>query len=211
MNDIEHLVETLAADAATVRPAPHPYSLGLNWIGVTTIYLAALLTLTGLRPDLAEKFSEPWFAIEIAALSGIFVAATFSAALLSFPDLHQKRGAAWSPVAMIALFLPVVFFAWSADSPPAPLPQHSLECTLSIILAALPPAAWTFHAMRQFASTHYRTAGGIVLLAASSAGALWLRLHEVNDSVAHLIQWHYLPMIAVGLVGLWLGRMLLKW
>jgi hypothetical protein len=41
--------------------------------------------------------------------------------------------------------------------------------------------------------------------------ALWLRLHEMNDSIIHLIQWHYLPMLAFGLIGLWLGRVLLKW
>ena len=36
-----------------------------------------------------------------------------------------------------------------------------------------------------------RLAGGIALLCAFSVGALWLRLHEVNDSILHLFQWHY--------------------
>lgn len=42
-------------------------------------------------------------------------------------------------------------------------------------------------------------------------GALSLRLSEQTDSILHVIQWHYLPMIAVSLVGLWLGKTLLKW
>jgi hypothetical protein len=73
------------------------------------------------------------------------------------------------------------------------------------------PSAWTFFSMRQFASTHYRVAGSVVLLSAFSVGALWLRLHEQTDSIIHLIEWHYLPMIAVGLIGLLLGKMLLRW
>ena len=65
--------------------------------------------------------------------------------------------------------------------------------------------------MRKFASTHYHLAGAIALLSAFSVGALWLRLHEVNDSIVHVVEWHYLPMLAVGFIGLWLGKLLLKW
>lgn len=211
MGNIEELIAKLAQDTAAVKPAPHPYMLSLKWVGAAAAYLAVSLAISGLRPGLAEKFQEPWFAAEIAALLGIFIATSVSAALLAFPDLHQKRGAAFAPVLAFALFLLVIFFAWNADSPPAPLPMHSIECTLSITLISMLPAVWTFHAMRQYASTHYRLAGGIALLSAFSVGALWLRLHEVNDSVIHLIQWHYLPMLVFGLIGLWLGRVLLKW
>jgi hypothetical protein len=73
------------------------------------------------------------------------------------------------------------------------------------------PAIWTLYEMRKFASTHFRWAGSIALLSAFSVGAIWLRLHEVNDSIVHLIEWHYLPMIAFGLVGWGLGKKLLQW
>lgn len=211
MENIDELIAKLAQDKAPVRPAPHPYMLSLKWAAAAAAYLAVSLAISGLRPGLAGKFHEPWFAAEIATLLGIFIATSISAALLAFPDLHQKRRTAFAPIAMFALFLLVIFFAWRADNPPAPLPVHSFECTLSITLVSLLPAAWTFYTMRQYASTHYRLAGGIALLSAFSVGALWLRLHEVNDSIIHLIQWHYLPMLAFGLTGLWLGRALLKW
>lgn len=211
MGNIEDLIGKLAQDTTAVKPAPHPYMLSLKWVGAAAAYLAVSLAISGLRPGLAEKFLEPWFAAEIAALFGIFIATSFSAALLAFPDLHQKRGAAFAPVLTFALFLLVIFFAWNADIPPAPMPMHSFECTVSITLVSMLPAAWTFYAMRQYASTHYRLAGSIALLSAFSVGALWLRLHEVNDSVIHLIQWHYLPMLAFGVIGLWLGRVILKW
>ncbi|HTY98673.1 MAG TPA: NrsF family protein, partial [Rhodocyclaceae bacterium] len=61
------------------------------------------------------------------------------------------------------------------------------------------------------ASTHGRWAGSIAVLAAFSVGALWLRLHEVNDSIAHVVIWHYLPMLAAGSLGFGLGKRLLKW
>ncbi len=211
MANLDDLVASLAQEATAVQPAPHPFALSLRWIGAGAIYLAVALALSGLRPDLMAKFHDQWFAAEIAALLGIFVATSLSAALLAFPDLHQKRALALAPAWMFALFLLLLFFAAGADTPPAPRPVHSIECTLSITLIALLPAGWAFYALRKFASTHYRLAGSVALLSAFSVGALWLRLHEATDSIAHVIEWHYLPMLAIGVSGLWLGKRLLKW
>jgi hypothetical protein len=169
------------------------------------------LLISGLRPDLMIKLHEPWFIAEIAALVGIFIATSLSAALLSFPDLHQMRRIAFVPVIMFALFALVMFLAWQADNPSAPLPVHNFECTISITLFSLLPIFWTFFKMRKLASTHYHLAGCCALLFAFSIGAIWLRLHEINDSIMHVVQWHYLPMIAFGLIGLWLGKVMLKW
>jgi hypothetical protein len=211
MTNIDELVATLAQDATAVRPAPHPFVLSLQWIGVATAYLAVSLTFSGLRPDLLEKFHSFWFDVEILSLLSIFIITSLSAAMLAFPDLHQKRLLAFAPILPFTLLLAVMFFSWRADNPPAPLPVHSFECTLSITLMALLPAVGTFYSMRKYASTHYRLAGAVALLSAFSVGALWLRLHEVNDSIVHVIEWHYLPMLAIGLLGLWLGKVLLKW
>lgn len=211
MKDFDQLVAELAEDAATIKPAPHPYLLSLKWIIAATVYLVISLLLSGLRPDLAQAFQQPWFIAEIVVLLLIFIASSISAALLAFPDLHQKRGLALAPWWIFALFVLVMMFAWRADSPPALLPEHSFQCTICIILLALLPAAWMFFAMRKIASTHYQWAGSIAVLSAFSVGALWLRLHEANNSIVHVAQWHYLPMLAFGIIGLWLGKLLLKW
>ncbi|BCB25710.1 hypothetical protein SKTS_05960 [Sulfurimicrobium lacus] len=209
--NIEELVGRLAQDAAPVKPAPHPFMLSLAWVGGAALYLALSLWITGLRPDVAQKLHEPWFVAELVLLLLIFVATSLSAAVLAFPDLHQMRKTALAPAGMFALFMVFMFFSWRADVPPAPLPVHSFRCTVYILLFSLLPAAWTFFSMRRFASTHERWAGSIALLSAFSIGALWMRLHEINDSIIHVILWHYLPMLAIGLFGWWLGRRLLKW
>jgi hypothetical protein len=211
MDNIEQLVASLSKEASAVKPAPHPYKLSLQWAIAAAIYLAVSLAISGLRPELSAKLHNPWLVAEIAALLGLFIVTTLSAALLAFPDLHQKRVLAFAPVVPAVIFMIVIFLAWRADVPPAPLPVHSFECTLSITLMTLLPAVWTFYSMRKFASTHYRLAGSVALLSAFSVGALWLRLHEVNDSILHVVEWHYLPMLAIGVLGLWLGKVLLKW
>ena len=211
MEKIDELINRLAQEAPMVKPAPHPFALSLEWVAIAALYLAVSLMASGTRPNLLLKLHDPWFAAEIAALIGILISTSLSAALLAYPDMHQKRLIAFAPIAASVLFVLVLLFAWRADSPPAPLPVHSFECTLSITLLSLLPAACTFLVMRRFASTHAHWAGAISLLFAFSIGALWLRLHEQNDSVMHVIRWHYLPMIGFGIIGMWLGKRILKW
>jgi hypothetical protein len=211
MANIDKLITKLAQDTAIVKRAPHPFMLSIEWMVIAMLYLSATLMISGVRHDLLLEFRNPWFTAEIVALVGIFVSTSLSAALLSYPDLHQKRRITFAPIVTFALFMLVMFLAWQADNPPAPLPVHSFECTISITLASLLPAAWTFYVMRKFASTHSHWAGGIAFLFAFSIGALWLRLYEHNDSIMHVVQWHYLPMIVFGLIGMQLGKVALKW
>ena len=211
MGSIDELITKLAQDTATVKRAPHPYMLSIEWLTVAVLYLAVALMISNVRPDLLAVLHNFWFAAEIAALLGIFISTSLSAALLSYPDLHPMRRIVLVPIVTFALFVLVIFLAWQADNPPAPLPVHSFECTLSITLVSLLPAVWTFYVMRKFASTHTHWAGGTALLFSFSVGALWLRLYEQNDSITHVIEWHYLPMIAFGIIGMWLGKVVLKW
>lgn len=211
MANIEELIDRLAQDKAAVQPAPHPFALSAKWMLVAAVYLVGSLMFTGVRHDLMVKLGDPWFVAEMAALAGIFFATSLSAVLLSFPDMHQMRRAVFAPAITFALFAGVILLAWQADDPPALLPIHSIECTSMILLYSLLPAAWVFFEMRKFASTHSSWAGCIAVLFAFSTGAIWLRLNEMNDSIIHVIEWHYLPMILAGLLGMWLGKAFLKW
>lgn len=207
--ELERLVNELSAEAGPPRPAPHPFLLTLKLFAAAAVYLALALAISGLRPDLTQALQQPWYVAELLMLLLLFATATTSAALLSFPDLHQKRALAYAPVVAFALFALTLLLAWRANN--APPPVHDIECTISITLVALLPAAWTFYLMRGYASTHPDWAGSIALLAAFGTGALWLRLQEANDSVGHVVLWHYLPMLLAGFIGWILGRRLLRW
>lgn len=211
MDNIDNLIASLSKEPATVKPAPHPVLLGLKWLAAAFAYLAVSLLISGARPDLLQQFQQPLFSAEVLLLLGIVIATALSGAVLAFPDLHQKRALALVPVWMFVLFVLVMLLAWRADVPPSPLPVHSFECTMSIVLYSLLPGAAIFYAMRKFASTHPHLSGIVAVLFAFSTGALWLRLHEQTNSIMHLVEWHYLPMIAVAAFGWWLGKTLLKW
>ncbi|MDD2701184.1 MAG: DUF1109 domain-containing protein [Sideroxydans sp.] len=211
MKDIEQLVQQLSSEATTIRPAPSPWVLSLKWAGTALIYLLVALAASGLRPDLAQAVQQPLYVAELLLLLLILLATTFGSALLAFPDLHQKRKLVYAPAVFVAMFMLLMTFAWLTDTPPAPFPVHSFECTLDITFVSLIPAALAFWVLQTYASTYPHWAGSFALLAAFSVGAIWLRLYEVNDSILHVLQWHYLPMIMVGLIGYLAGRKALKW
>lgn len=211
MKDIDQLVNELSNDTAPIRRAASPWLLSLRWAGFAIAYLLVALIFSGLRPDLAQALQQPLYAAELLLLLLILLATTLGSALLAFPDLHQQRRLAQVPNILFALFILLLLVAWRTDTPPAPFPVHSIECTLDITFISLLPAALAFLVLRNYASTHPRWAGSYALLAAFSVGALWLRLYEVNDSILHVVQWHYLPILGVGMIGWMLGRKVLKW
>ncbi len=211
MANIEDLIESLASDAEPVRPAPNPFATWLKWTGMAAAYVIFALMISGHRHDLAAKVHSPLFLAEMASLVAMVCATALSASLLSFPDLYQRSRIVYLPILTFACFALVMAAAWHADNPPSPLPVHSYQCTLSIALLSLLPMFWIFHSLRKHASTYAQWAGMNAVLYAFGTGAIWLRLEEETNSIAHVLEWHYLPMLAVGIIGLRLGRAFLKW
>lgn len=181
------------------------------WLGGFMMYGLALLAYLGLRPDLADAFTRPLYVIEIAILAGLIISAAFTAASLSFPDRHQHQRVLWLPIGFFVALALVMLASWIA-SPAEVLPAyHGFTCLNCIAACALLPGALVLVHMRRMASTQSATAGAAAVIAAFSIGALVVRLEEQTDHIPHILQWHYLPMLAVALIGLALGKLLLRW
>lgn len=211
MENTEQLIANLAQKATAVKPTAHPFRLSLRWLMASVVYLVLSLIIYGVRPDLPLKIHAPLFDLEIALLAGIVITTSLSAALLAFPDVYQKRYLVLVPAAMFILFAIVLVLAWQASTPLLSRPAHDMQCLIFIASFALLPAIWMLYSMRNVATTHPYFAGSIALLSAFSLGALSLRLSEQTDSIMHVIQWHYLPMMGVAIIGIGLGKIILRW
>ncbi len=211
MDVMEKQIASLVADADSVQLAPSPLTLWLKWMGVAVVYIGISLLVLGVRSDVLVRLHSAMFIAEMGVLITIVVTTALSASLLAYPDIYQRSRWTLAPIFMFVIFVGIIALAWQADNPPAPLPVHSYQCSLTIAVLALLPAAWMFYSMRQLASTHRHFAGVVTMLSAFSIGAITLRLSEQTNSIIHVIEWHYLPMIGVALLGMWLGKVLLKW
>jgi hypothetical protein len=211
MLNLNRLISELQSDAPPVKAMPHPVILTLKWVGAAMTYLLVLVLISGTREDLPAQLHQLHFLVEISALFVMFASMALAGSYLAYPDLYQKRWIAYVPAGAVLLFFGTLCSEWLADVRPAPLPKHSFECTISILLCSVLPAAAALFLMRRYSSTHIRWSGAIALLSAFSIGSIWLRLYEPNDSITHVMVWHYLPMVVIWLTGSYLGGRVLKW
>ena len=209
--DTNELIAHLSSQAAPTRVSKSPWHMALVWLVGFTIYVALAVLASGLRVDILAQLKTPLFALEIALLVALVVSCAVSAAVLSFPDRYQARRAAQMPLAFFALFAAIILFALITQAVPVELAIKHCECTLFMTFYALLPAAALFYSMRRAASTSPAAASCVAVLTAFAIGALILRLEEQTDSVSHVVMYHYLPMLAAALLGLMVGRKLLRW
>lgn len=206
----EQLIAELAREAA-VKPAPSPWRISLRWLAFLTFYAALIIAFTSVRPDLLTALQHPLFALEILLLAGVVISALLCAALLSFPDLHQKRLLTFVPIFFFAAFAGVMVAAWLAEPSSSHTPGKGMQCLSCISAYAVLPAFLLLRGISRLATVRGAMTGMIALLAAFAMGGLLLRLNEPTDSIAHVMVWHYAPMMGVALLGLLIGRRFLRW
>ena len=211
MKNLDHLITELAAQNAPRTFTPRPFLIALTWLGYAAGYFLIALLVSGTRPDLAAHWHDVEFVVEIVLLLALVLASCASAALLAFPDAYQKARWTLLPWAFLAGLAVLLLLAYAADNPPTPQPLHSWQCTMWIVILAIIPSVCTLWMMRSFAALRRGMAGSVTVLFAFSVSALWLRLQELNDSISHVIAWHYLPMLIFAVLGWWLGKRVLRW
>ena len=212
MKDADTLIEQLVSQMQPVRKPRSPLLIAAAWLAGALIYVALLVFIQfKMRPDLLTKLADSLFVAEISSLLALIVTTSISAAFLAFPDLHQKQKIIFLPVFAFLVFAGVLFLEWLVGAVPSAPPPHTMECLVCITILSLPPSFWMFYKIRRMATVMPQLAGCNALLASFGIGALVLRLSEPVDSIDHYLVWHYLPMIAVGAIGLWLGNKFFKW
>jgi hypothetical protein len=207
----EELIAQLSADLPDGKRHTSMVRLALRWLLLALAYVALLLTFTDMRSDIAQAVQQVTFWLEVGALLAVVLSTWLSVAVLGYPDLLQRRTFIYLPFVSLLLFS--ISLILIALSPPAVLEPsaHSWRCCWEMLLVGVAPALWVLFVLRTLASTHPGLAGWTLVLHGLAIGALWLRLAESTNSLAHVLTWHYLPMLLVSLCGLWLGRRWLRW
>lgn len=209
------LIASLSAEAKTSKPLPALKILGLSVLTVLAIYTVGAQLFLGLRPDLSLQLTRPFFLSEIVLLALLTITSAVAAVLAMYPDAYQKPQLLKLPYAIfLALVGLILFQLLMPHDPRMAMPEgdiHTIECALCIAGAALIPSALLFALLRKGASIRPLQAGSFAVLAASSVGGLTLRLAEENDSLMHLVSWHYVPTLLFAALGAVIGKKLLRW
>jgi hypothetical protein len=218
MMDTDNLIANLSAQAKPTKKIRKPSYWVVRLLVLLAIYTVGCQLFLGFRADLMVQFARPLFVLEILLLSLLLLSSTFASVLSMYPDAHQKHQFLKIPYVIftILVMLMGIQFFMPLDtrmvmSSAGLNGDHAMECAICIASIALIPSALIFALLRQGASVRQLQAGSFAVLAASSIGCLTIRLSEANDSIMHLVQWHYIPTLFFAALGAMAGKWLLKW
>lgn len=211
MTPLDSLITTLSDEAARSKVAHSPWRLFAGWVAGASLYVLLLVLIYGLRPDFLPALGSYFFIAELIVLSLVVVCCGLYVVILSYPDMYQAPALVFAPLFPLVGFMGFIIYRALGEDGSTPLPPDGIECLLCISLFSVLPACVLFCFLRRQATTHIYAAGAVALMAAFALGALALRLSEPTDSMMHLLRWHYIPMLASSVVGLVMGRIILKW
>jgi len=207
--DPKATIDQLCDDLKPVRPLTTP-ALRMLGMGLAILgYMAVCALVIGLRPDLAARFADSLFVLEIALAGLLFGSALYSSSLIMVPD---AQGRSW--VFVIPLSLLALFVLWSCirgvdEGMHAHLHEMWFwhECVSKSIVFATLPVGFMAFVSSHGASTRPVLSVALNVLAVSGAGFVALRLTCADDSIAHHWVHHVLPYVVIGaLAGLVLRR-----
>lgn len=209
------LITKLSGEIKLVKPLGKPMKWIAGLLLVLLIYGIILQIIFGMRVDLAAQFVRPLFVAEIILMFLLLISSVAAAVLTMYPDLYQKSRLLKLPFLffflLLAVFVTQFFMPYDNLMVIPAITSHKIECTICIFVLALIPSAVMFATIQKGATTIPLQAGLFTTLAASALGYLILRFQEMNDSITHLITWHYLPMLFFAFLGSLIGKWLLKW
>ena len=213
-DDLDKLIGELSREPAVDRRIPAPGRL-LAGLALACLACGAVGQLMmGVRPDFRSTFSDVGLWVEVACLVLLLASSVLASVLVMVPDAYQKPALTRLPYAVFGLLV-LVCGVQMVMQPDLRLQDasdiHGLACTMAIALVALVPSALVMWWLSRGAVVRPMRAGSLALLTGSALGCLVVRLHEANDSMVHVVTWHYLPTMLFALLGVLLGRRLLRW
>lgn len=204
--DTDKLIAQLTQDLKPVKPMAGAGTLALilSTLSLTATFAAITIFTKGIRADWQVMLGE--HVCQTAGISMAGFLAAYAAFKLSVPDTRIRT--IERVILGLASFIWVLLIAGQigAESPEA----GYRNCLTDFSLLFIIPFAAGIYMASHAAPVWSGWAGYALALAVGSFSALGMRFACPNEQPAHLLVWHYLPVLAFAVVGIGLGQILLK-
>jgi hypothetical protein len=214
MNKHKKLIHTLSEDVQPVTPPKSLVMRVMQWLVPSLLCgLLGFFTL-GFREEIFINMASMSFIVEntFIFISGICLA---TAAFISATPGYKPMPVVVLTCIALTLWFSILMCASTGTPSTVMLSEISgakgMGCTLDIILLAIIPGIITFIMLKKSAATHLGWTGALAVLAIASLAALSSRFLCHNMDPIHLVIWHFLPVLFMGFIGIFLGKKLLKW
>ena len=210
----EDLIASLAAGSGTPTQRLGPPSARLAvWIAVSLPWIALVVALMGLRPDLAEKLKDySWISEQGAALV-VALTAAMAAFCATVPGRPVWERAV--PVVPLLVWLGTLGVGcmeeFLAAGPQGLEFQTDWACLPGIVMVAAVPGVAMALMVRRGAPTAPVLSVGLGGLAAAALADFGLRLFHATDASLMVIVWQVGTVALLTMLSAVLGRRLLRW
>lgn len=208
------LIALLAADGVAVAPGSGARRFATALVLGAAGAALLLVTLFGIRPDLADAARLPRFWIKLAFPAALAAVALVAAMRLAHPGMRAGRVA-------LALAAPVIGMwmlggvelatASAANRASLILGASWNACPFNIALLSAPALVAALWAMKGLAPTLPVLAGAAAGLLAGAGGALVYTLYCSEMAAPFLSVWYVAGMLIPAAGGALLGPLLLRW
>lgn len=206
----ESLIAHLASDATPVTPLPSPHVRAARWVMLAVTAVALGVSVRGIRRNWPMATSDPWFLVSCALILATGVSAALLAMSLAVPGAVQRRWLRWVPPALLVSWGLVLGIDYLLAAGPSRAGAGA-SCLWKTWGIAVGPAAALIALARRAAPLDWRWTSSLAALAALAFGVLGTELICPVTGHAHILTWHFLPVVLTsvvtfGLVAVWTRR-----
>lgn len=201
-------IEKLSSELKPVEKLESVSVRFFQWMTVAILCLGAGLSLVGVREDWDVVFRNPLLlAQNISILLGV-VSSSVAALALSVPGKASRKTAAMLVALPFSIWVFVLILSFAIT--PNFSPRIGIGCMTDISVLGLIPALLLFYFVKKGATLFRGFMGFLVLLSAAGLGAWAVQFTCHNDDPAHIIIWHFIPVLVLGGLGLWIGNRIFR-
>jgi hypothetical protein len=200
----DELIAALVADLRPIRRLASPRRRAARFGGLACGAVAMAVSLVGLRQDLTARLQQAPFLGETLLLFVLFGAATCSALGSSVPGAALRGAGKWV-IAALGAWLVLIAARYTLE-PSARAVGHGMPCVRRMLVLGSGPACVLLIMLRRAAPLRPGTSGLLAFLSAGSLGVLGTRLLCSKEEPLHVLLWHFMPLVAVAVLGSLCGR-----
>lgn len=209
----EDLIQTLASNAVPVRRLRSPFLRTAVWLAVSVPWIAAVVFVMGLRPDIGERLADRGWLLEESAALATAITAAMAAFCAGVPG--RPRWEHFMPLLPLAVWLGVLggdcVQTWFSVGGAGLVLRPDWQCVPAVVIASLGPGvAMTVMILRgsPIAPTLTTALGA---LAAGGLAEFGLRLFHTEDASLMVLVWQAGAVFGLVLLAGLLGRKILRW
>lgn len=204
----EELIKNLSNDLKPVKPHPGVLTLFIRWCIALLISLFLGMALFGIRPDISEALFDANFLFQTSLLLITAIASAVTVFLLSVPGLEPTRFVKVIPILTTALWIVTIVASLLGAS--ELIAGKGFNCIRDLLVLGAAPGLLLFTSIRAAAPFKLTLSGFLIALSVAATGAFGTQFLCRNEDPLHLFVWHFLPLIAVSMLGCFLGRKILR-